>query len=458
MSIREFPGMTSKESPVQFKRVLNLAELVLFGVTFVGPTAPFPVFGIVSSISRGHMALAYLVAMAAMLLPALSYARMAKAFPVAGSAYSYATRTLHPIAGFLAGWLMLLDYSLIPLMSVIYGALTASRFVAQVPYGVWLVLFGIAITLMNWFGLKITNRANFVMTAIMGGVVAYFVSAAIFALRAGAGEGVLFSTKPFYNPGQFSVRAVMAGTSVAVYSYLGFDGISTLAEDACNPRRDIGRATVLVCLISAAVFVLQAYLGQLIWPDFTRFPRVETAILDVSRRAGAAPLLTAVSLVLLVACVASAVTGQASASRLLFGMGRDRLLPPRIFAYIHPKYSTPTYGVLAVGVVTTLGGFLFSFQLAAEAINFGALLGFMSVNLSVISHYFVKGKQRARGFLRNFVLPLAGFTVCFYIFANLSHTAKVIGAAWCAIGIVYAAVLTGGFRRSLNTELSEHLD
>src|SRR2546422_5786623 len=236
--------MTSKESSPQFTRVLTLGELVLFGITFVGPTAPFPVFGIVSSISRGHMALAYLIAMAAMLLTALSYARMAEAFPVAGSAYSYARQTLHPLAGFLTGWLMLLDYSLIPLMSVIYGALTATRFVPEVPYGVWLVIFGVAITLMNWFGLKVTNRANFVMTAIMGVVVAYFVSAAIAALRAGAGEGVLFSTKPFYNPDQFSVGAVMAGTSIAGFSYLGFDGISKLAEDAYQPTRGIGRATV----------------------------------------------------------------------------------------------------------------------------------------------------------------------------------------------------------------------
>jgi len=458
MPSQEVPGMMSKQNPLQFKRVLNLGHLVLFGVTFVGTTAPFPVFGIVSGISRGHMALAYLIAMAAMLLTALSYARMAEAFPVAGSAYSYARLTLHPLAGFLTGWLMLLDYSLIPLMSVIYGALTASRFVPQVPYGLWLVLFGSAITLMNWFGLKVTNRANFVMTAIMGAVVAYFASAAIVALRAGAGEGVLFSTKPFYNPDQFSVRAVMAGTSIAVYSYLGFDGISTLAEDSYNPTKDVGRATVLVCLVSAALFVLQAYLGQLVWPDFTSYPQVETAFLDVSRRAGGAALFSAVSVALLVACIASAVTGQASASRLLFGMGRDHLLPSRIFAYIHPKYSTPTYGVLAVGVVTTLGGFLFSFQLAAEAINFGALLGFTSVNLSVISHYFVRGKPRGLGTLRNLVLPLAGCAVCLSIFANLSITAKLIGATWCAAGMIYAAAITGGFRRGLETMLPKHLD
>src|SRR2546421_8239551 len=171
------------------------------------------------------------------------------------------------------------------------------------------------------------------MAAIMATVVAYCMAAAIVALRAWPGGGVLFSTKPVYTPDQFSVRAVMAGTSIAVYSYLGFDGISTLAEDAYNPRRDVGRATVIVCLISAVVFVLQAYLGQLVWPDFTSYPRVETAFLDVSRRSGGAALLSAVSLVLFVACVASAVTGQASASRLLFGMSRDRLLP-RVFASI----------------------------------------------------------------------------------------------------------------------------
>jgi amino acid transporter len=341
-------------------------------------------------------------------------------------------------------------------MSVIYGALTASRFVPEVPYGVWLVFLGLTITLMNWFGLKVTNRANFVMTAIMGIVVAYFVSAAVVALRAGAGEGALFSTKPFYNPDQFSLGAVMSGTSIAVFSYLGFDGISTLAEDAYQPTRDIGRATVLVCLLSAGIFILLAYLGQLLWPDFASYPRVETAFLDVSQRAGGAALLFAVSLVLLVACVASAVTGQASASRLLFGMSRDRLLPPQIFAYIHPKYSTPSYGVLAVGVVTILGGFFLSFQLAAEAVNFGALLGFMAVNLSVISHCFVRGEKRARGVFRNFALPLAGFAVCLYIFANLSSTAKAIGASWSAAGLLYAAFLTGGFKRPLAERQPPH--
>jgi amino acid transporter len=319
-----------------------------------------------------------------------------------------------------------------------------------------LVLFALAVTVMNLFGLKVTNRANFTMTAIMGGAVIWFVVVAVRALQGGVGEGVLLSGKPFYNPAHFSLPLVMAGTSIAAFSYLGFDGISTLAEDSRDPKRDIGRATVLVCLMSGVVFMLQAYLGQLVWPDFTSYPRTDTAFLDLSRLVGGTPFLSMVSFVLLVAGVASAVTGQASASRLLYGMGRDRLLPPRIFAYIHPKYSTPTYGILSMGVVTVVGGFLLSFRLAAEAINFGAFFGFMCVNLSVISHYFMKRNQR-RGVanFHNLVLPLTGFLVCFYIFVNLSGTAKLIGAAWSAAGVIYAARLTGGFRRRLSTLLPE---
>lgn len=445
--------MSTQPPRPTFKRMMGLWSLVLFGITFVGPTAPFPMFGIVSSVSKGHMALCYLLGMAAMTLTAASYGRMASAFPVAGSAYSYVRRTMHPLAGFLVGWTMLLDYLLIPLMSVIYLALTVGRLLPQVPYAFWLILFAASITAMNLFGLKVTNRANFIMTSIMSASVVWFGAAALRALLGGIGAGTIISPAPFYHPPAFSLAAVMSATSIAAYSYLGFDGISTLAEDSRNPRRDIGRATVLVCLISGVLFILQAYLGQLAWPDFTSYPKTETAFLDVSRLVGGEQLFFAVTFVLLVAGVASAVTGQASASRLLFGMGRDRLLPPAIFAYVHPKYSTPTYSILAMGAVTAAGGFFLSFQLAAEAINFGALIGFMGVNLSVISHYFLKNRRpEPAGLLQNLLLPALGFLVCLSIFLSLSHIARTIGMVWCILGILYAAGLTGGFRRPMAAE------
>lgn len=430
--------MTPTEArPQELRRILTLSQLVLFGITFVGPTAPFPMFGIVSSASRGHMALAYLIAMVAMAMTAFSYGRMARVFPKAGSAYTYARETLHPYTGFLVGWTMLLDYVLLPLMSVIYLSLTAGRFFTHVPQGVWLITFSVAITVLNLFGLKLTNTANFVMTAIMSLAVVYFVAMAVLALQRGVGEGTLLSLKPFYNPATFSLSAVMAATSIAAFSYLGFDGISTLAEDAKNPERDIGLSTVLVCLVCGVLFILQAYLGQLAWPDFTRYPNTETAFLDVSSLVGGHALFSFVSFVLVVAGIASAVTGQASASRLLYGMGRDGNLPA-FFAYISPRFSTPTYGVLSMGVVTLVAGFLLSFQLAAEAINFGALFGFMCVNLSVMSHFYLRRKERTgMGFVTNLLLPLCGFVVCAYIFVNLSRTAMIIGSVWCILGIAY---------------------
>jgi amino acid transporter len=436
--------------PRQLKRIMSLGQLVLFGIAFVGPTAPFPMFGIVDTVSHGHMALAYTVGMLAMIITAYGYGKMSSVFPAAGSAYTYAQRSLHPLAGYLTGWTMMLDYLLLPLMSVIYLAITAHRFIPVVPKGVWLVFFALGITIVNFFGLKVTNRANFIMTAIMTAILGGFLVAAVTALVRGAGMGVLFSLKPFYDPANFSVSALMAGTSIAAFSYLGFDGVSTLAEDSRHPTRDIGRATVIVCLACGLMFIAQAYFGQLAWPNFRTFPDVDTAFLDISRLVGGVRLMSMVTLALVVGGIASAVTGQASASRLLFGMGRDELLPSRIFAYIHPKYSTPTYAVLSMGVITLLAGFFFSFQKAAEAINFGALLGFMCVNLSVISHYYIRLKLR-RGFyfVSNLLVPAAGFVVCLYIFLNLSVTAKWIGTVWAVVGMIYIAIRTSGFRKEL---------
>ena len=448
--------MSRSEGRAEFKRVLSLGGLVLFGITFVTPTAPFPMFGIVSSISRGHMALAYLFAMSAMVLTAASYGHMARAIPAAGSAYTYVRRTLHPFAGFLVGWTMLLDYVLMPLMSVIYMALTMGRLLPAVPYWIWLVCFSALITVINLYGLKVTNRANFVLTAIMSLSLIWFFWAAVRALLGGVGQGTLLSAKPFYDPAHFSFRPVMAATSIAAFSFLGFDGVSTLAEDAHNPRRDIGRATILVCLICGLLFILQAYLGQLVWPNFTSYPKTDTAFLDVSRLIGGEQLFLMVSFVLMVAGVASAITGQASASRLLVGMARDRLLPARVFAYIHPRYSTPTYGIITMGAVTLIGGFLLSFQLAAEAINFGALIGFMGVNLSVIVYYFVKrGERDGRALASYLLMPAAGFAVCLYVFLNLSDVAKTIGVIWCAVGVIHSCVLTRGFRHRLTAEFAE---
>lgn len=431
-----------------FTRVLSLRDLVLFGLAFVGPTAPYSMFGIATVKSQGHLALVYLIAMIAMSFTAISYGRMSAAYPEAGSTYVYASRALHPTVGFFAGWSMVLDYVLVPMLSVIVVGLTANKIWPGVPYPLWAVATAGGITAINLRGIQVTARANYVMNAIMGASLVWFVLAAIRALWAGAGEGALFSTKPFFNPQTFSFQATMSATSLAVLSFIGFDGVTTLAEDAKNPRRDIGRATILVCAIAGGLFVLQSYLATMVWPDFTAFSPVETAFLDVGRRAGGPALFYFLSFVLLVAGVASAVTGQASASRLLCGMGRDRLLPYRIFGYVHPRLGTPVHSVLLMGSIHLAGALMLRFTEAAELINFGAFIGFMSVNLCVIRYDWRRPAETRQRLIR-MATPALGFSVCFYIWLHLSRFALVLGGLWLALGFFYLLFLTRGFTQTI---------
>jgi len=430
------------------KRVLTLSDLILFGLAFVGPTAPYSMYGIATVRSEGHLPLVYLLAMVAMSLTAVSYGRMAAAYPQAGSTYVYASRALHPLAGFLAGWGMMLDYVLVPLLSVIFVGLTTSKLLPEVPYFAWAILTAGGITWINLRGIKVTARANSVLNAVMIGSLVWFVLAACRALLGGTGEGTLLSLKPFYNPDTFSQTAILGATSLAALSFLGFDGITTLSEEARNPARDIGRATILVCLVAGCLFVLQSYLAQLVWPDFRQFSPVETAFMDIGRRVGGTALFYGISFVLLVGGMASAITGQASASRLLLGMGRDRVLPPRIFAYVHPRLGTPTYSVLVMGVIHLAGALLLRYTEAAELVNFGALAGFMMVNLAVTRHYYFRLRQRGPAtFIAHFVLPVLGFLFCLNLWLHLTRFALRLGMLWMGLGLIHLLVLTRGFNR-----------
>jgi putrescine importer len=436
-----------------FRRVLSLRDLVLFGIAFVGPTAPYSMYGIATVKSQGHLPLVYLVAMFAMSFTAVSYGRMAAAYPEAGSTYSYASKALHPVMGFLAGWSMILDYILIPMLSVIFVGLTANKVWPEVPFAAWALLTACGITAINLRGIQMTSRANYVMNLIMGISLVWFIVVAIRALLRGVGEGTLLSLRPFFNPSTFSSNEIVGATSLAVLSFIGFDGVSTLAEDARNPRRDIGRATILVCIICGFLFVAQSYLAQMTWPDFRSFSPIETAFMDVGRLVGGSVLFYFLSFVLVVAGLASAITGQASASRLLCGMGRDRMLPYRIFGYVHPGLGTPVYSVLLMGGVHLTGALLLKYVEAAELVNFGAFVGFMSVNLCVIRHYYLRLQQRGvRQSLMNLAYPALGFGICFYIWLHLSRFALILGALWMLLGFVYLVFLTRGFKRKL-TEL-----
>lgn len=377
-----------------FRRVLSRGDLVLYGLVILTQTAAYPVYGIVQQTSLGHAALSYLVAMTGMLFTAASYGKMSAAFPGAGSTYTYAQRSLSEHVGFLAGWAMILDYLLIQLLSVVYAGLTAARLVPQVHYLVWVTAFSAAITLVNIRGLRMTARASQAMMAIMSVSTVLFIGLALRLVLARDGWGGLWRPEAIWNPRTLAMGPLLLGAGIATLSYIGFDAISTLAEDTRNPERDIAFATVLVCVLQTVFCFLTVYLAALAWPDYRTLPQPDTAILDISRTIGGAWMFGWITFVLLVAGLASAMTGQVGASRLLFGMGRDGVLPRKIFAHVDAKTSTPTRSIYLMGAASLVGSFLAGFQLVVELLNFGAFVGFILVNLSVIRHYYVRRGER----------------------------------------------------------------
>ena len=339
----------------RLKRVLTAWDLAIYGLVCVTPSAPATVFGLAQVKSHGHAVDTILVAMVAMVLTAISYGRMAGLYPSAGSAYTYVGRGIHPFLGFVAGWAMLLDYVVNPVFCVMFGTLALMRSLPALPYPVGAALFAGGITYLNLRGIRSTARANQVLLGFMFIVLLSYVFLAIRSLIASQGVGGLFSIKPFYSPSTFSVRDIASATSFSALTYLGFDAVTTLAEDVKNPRRNVMLAAVGVCVFTGLFGGLLVYLGQLVWPDYATYGNVETAFIEVAGRVGGIALFRSMAILLVVAMIGAGLTTQVGAARLLFGMGRDDLIPRRFFAHLHPVRNTPNYNIWLIGLLGVRG-------------------------------------------------------------------------------------------------------
>ncbi|MEO6912148.1 MAG: APC family permease [Edaphobacter sp.] len=438
--------MSSSANPTELKRVLGLWDLVFYGIVLIQPIAAVGLFGIAQQMSRGHMVTTVLIAMCVMMLTAVSYGRMAAVYPSAGSAYTYVSRGLNAHLGFLAGWAMVLDYLILPIVSTVYAALTLTRLVPLVPFAVWVLILVTFTTWLNLRGMRSTARSNIILLVFMCIVITAFVVMSIRYLVLHGGPSALISLDPIYNRATFHLRDVLTATSFAALTYIGFDGVTTLAEDVKNPRKNVLIATVLVCALTGIFSSVQIYLAARVWPTFNDFPNVETAFLDVCGRVGGFWLFQAMALTLLVACVGTTLTGQVGAARLLYGMGRDGVLPRRAFGRLDAKTNTPAFNLVLIAVVTIVGALTLSYEHAAEVLNFGAFLAFMGVNAAVIKTFYVE--NRKRNLLRDVVAPLAGFLFCAGIWLSLPTLAKWIGGAWVLLGLIYLTALTRGFREA----------
>ena len=413
--------MNTEANPPHLRRVLKLWDLVFYGIVLIQPIAPVGIFGIAQKLSRGHVSTAVLAAMAAMMLTAFSYGRMAGIYPSAGSAYTYVSRGLNPYVGSLIGWAMVLDYLVIPIVNTVYPALTFKRLFPAVPYAAWAVLIVGIIIFLNLLGIRFTARANEVLLAVVSVVVVAFFFTAVRYLLHLHGLGGLISLQPFYNPKTFDFGALRTATSLAALTYIGFDGVTTLAEEVENPKRTVPVATVLVCLICGILSTLEVYLGSRVWPDYNTFPNLETAFIDVCLRVGGMALFQAMAVILIVACLGTGLAGVAGAARLLYGMGRDNVLPRKFFARLDSKRNIPAFNVIVIGLLTLIGALAISYERAAELLNFGAFLAFMGVNLTCIQQFCIRPQVgRTRNLLTDLFVPGLGFLILFWNLVELA--------------------------------------
>jgi len=440
-------------SAPRLRRTLTLWDLIFYGIVLIQPIAPVPLYGVAQKLSDGHFVTIILIALFAMLITAVSYGRMGALYPTAGSAYTYVGRGLNPHLGFLAGWAMILDYLLQPLINTVWiSTALHERYLPQIPYIAWAALIAGIMTLLNLAGVKSSARANKVLLAVMSVVVAFFVWLAIRYLWHGQGWAGLLSTEPLYNPKTFNSHKILTATSFAALTYIGFDGVTTLAEDVENPKRNILLAVVLTCIFAGVCSGFEAYLGARVWPDWHSFPNLETAYMDICKRVGGLLLFNAMGFILIVAAFGSGLTGTLGAARLLFGMGRDGVLPRKFFGYLKPGSGTPTYNILLIGGIAFAGAVLLNYigsayEHAGELLNFGAFIAFMGVNFACFWQFSMLAKpDYKRNLLRDAVLPLIGFAFCGMIWWNLNSLAKTVGGIWFAIGLLYVGYKTNWFR------------
>ncbi|GAA1518364.1 amino acid transporter [Agromyces terreus] len=436
-------AVVAADSGPKLKRVLGVPSLVLFGLVYMVPLTVFTTYGIVTQISGGRVAASYLVTLVVMLFTARSYARMSAAFPYAGSAYVYTQRSFGGAVGFLAGWSLMLDYLFLPMINYLVIGIYLEAAFPAVPAWVFILASILIVTVLNVVGIVSVARANVVIIGVQAVFILAFIGFGVASLNGQAVDPLA----PFVGDGTADgPGALFAGAAVLCLSFLGFDSVSTMAEEAKDAKRTVPRAIMIVTIAAGVIFVGLSYLSQLVFPS-NAFSDVDSAALDVMRTAGGEFLAVFFTAAYVAGAAGSALASQASVSRILYAMGRDGVLPTRFFGRLSARFKTPVIAILCVSVVS-LAAIWIDLGLLAGMISFGALVAFSVVNLSVFKHYFVDLGERSGGaVLRNVVLPFVGFGLTVWLWTSLAPETFIVGFIWLAVGVIVLAIATRGFRR-----------
>jgi putrescine importer len=423
------------------KRVLGVPSLVLFGMVYMVPLTVFTTYGIVTQLTGGRLSVAYLVTLAAMVFTARSYARMSAAYPVAGSAYAYTQKSFGAPVGFLAGWSLLLDYLFLPMLNYLVIGIYMSAAIPAVPPWVWIVIAVVVVTILNIVGIVSVARANFLLLALQ---LIFIVVLVVMAFVTITRTGNVDLIAPFKGDGTVGgASPIFAGAAILCLSFLGFDAVSTLSEEAKDPTRTVPKAIMIATVVCGLIFFGLSYISQLVFPS-NQFADVDAGSTDVMLAAGGQFLNVFFTAAYVAGCIGSALTSQASVARILFAMGRDGILPRKVFGHVSLRYATPTFAILVVSVIS-LAALWIELGFLASIVSFGALVAFSAVNLTVIKHYFIdKGEKNV---LNNVILPVIGFALTVWLWFNLSWLTLEVGLIWLAIGLAWLLFMTRGFQR-----------
>ncbi len=436
----------SQQQP-SLKQSLSLWQVVVMGLAYLTPMAVFDTFGIVADITSGLVATSYLLALAGILFTAFSYGHLVRKYPYAGSAYTYAQKTFSPNVGFMVGWSSLLDYMFMPMINMLLAKIYLTAMFPSVAPWVFIVGLVVVMTALNLKGVDLVANFNSVIVFGQIAIILVFIGLMAHGLSLGEGEAVVASVRPFYSEGM-TLAPLFTGATILCFSFLGFDGLSSLTEETKDAKRVIPRAIVLTALIGGIIFVSVSYFLQLYFPDLSRFQNIDAMLPEIALYVGGNFFQSVVLVMTTIAVLASGMAAHAGVARILYVMGRDNMLPRKGFGYVHPKWRTPAFNVVLVGLLA-LSAVSFDLDMALALVNFGALVAFTFVNLSVIVQFYIKEKRNKslKEHLQFFILPLCGALTIGVLWLNLEQESLELGLIWGAIGIVYLGLRSLRLRR-----------
>ena len=409
----------------ELRRGLTLKDVILYGVLFMVIIAPQSIYGEIQQESGGMTPLVYIIGFIAISFTAMGYMHMSKRFPIAGSVYSYVQRGINPHVGFVAGWLILLDYIFVPSLLLVIVAFN---------------------TIVNIRGITMQKGVDWVIFAIEILAVIAFIALGTNFILGGGGSGE-FTMDPIYQPGKVDVHFIAAACSIACLSFLGFDGMSTLAEETEKPEKTIGKGIIIALCIMVVVFVAQTYIAALIQPDWQNIDP-EMGFFDAALACGGPVFYKLLLIVNIVAVgIANIMNAQTASARLLYSMGRDGVIP-RAFGKVHPKFQTPWFAAIAIGCVSLVLPLFLDMATLSRFVNFGALSSFVLLNIAVFVFFFIKEKKRnsAGDIVKYLICPVLGVLILLYVFTGFDVPTYIVGVAWLVIGLIIGAVKSKGYK------------